>query len=105
MHGSKYFFLRSGIKVNKHVAATNKIHARERWVAQNIMRCKHAHFAYFFYNTIVVACFGKKAVCILFRNCFYVALRILANACILYGLFAKVGSKNLYRYFFYFFIL
>ena len=105
MHGGKYFFLCCGIKINKHVAATDKIHARKGRVAQNIVRCKHTHFSDFFCNTVIVSRFGKETIGIFFRNRFHVGCAVFANTCIVYGLFAQVGSKNLHGYLLCFFFL
>src|ERR1019366_5689154 len=105
MQSCENSFLRSNIKINKQIAATDKIHTRKRRVAQNIVWSEYAHFTKLSHNLISVVGFSKKTLHIFFGNSFYFALQILANAGIAYYLLTKVGAKNLYRYFICFFIL
>ena len=84
-----------GVQIDQQVAATDKIHAGKRRVAQNVVLCKNTDVAQGFGDAVFVFDFGKKLLQALGRNMFELVQGIFTNAGGIDGLGAEVGSENL----------
>ena len=98
MKSLQYFLLRIGFNVDEYILATDKIHAAERWIIQQIMRGKYANIPNGFYDLVVAVYLSQNSapcppgIHWPIRFCDRLPPRALSIADII-----QIGSKYLYR--------